>query len=141
MQSVVTKSQKISFTKQFQEYGETHTITATIRYDDQCGNGHNSFGMTGVVAKGIYKDANNAPDSKWQQCGCIHDDIARHFPDLEKYLKWHFMNSDGPTHYAAISLNMPLIEEPSKSLWYTLSGIRNPIPHFLPTVPRYSHLL
>lgn len=42
-----------------------------------------------------------APDSNWRQCGGSHEDIAKHFPELKKYIKWHFMNSDGPMHYIA----------------------------------------
>jgi len=104
MISKLTKNQKISFTKEFQEDCRTHTITATIRYDDQCGNGYNSFGMTGVVARGNYTDANKAHDKYWDLCGCLHDDIAEHFPELAKYIKWHFMNANGPTHYVANTL-------------------------------------
>lgn len=102
--SILTKNQIVKFTKQFIEDGETYTITCTIQYDDNCGNGHNSFRITGVVAWGAYKNANRAPDSKWRQIGCIHEDIAKHFPELKKYLKWHFMNSNGPMHYIANTL-------------------------------------
>jgi len=104
METKLTKKQTIQFTKQFKENRYTHTITCTVRYDDRCGNGHNSFSITGVVVRGMYEDANKAPDSRWQQCGCIHEDIEKHFPELKKYIKWHFMNSNGPTHYIANTL-------------------------------------
>lgn len=118
MISKLTKSQTKQFTKKISQDGYACTITATIRYDDNCGNGHNSFAITGVVARGIYADANKAPDRKWQQCGCIHDDIKKHFPELEKFLKWHFMNSDGPWGYIANTL----YHVSEKDCWGKLAG-------------------
>ncbi len=61
-------------------------LTINIRYDDECGNGHNTFAITGTT-----------PDT----CGCIHDVIVRAMPELEPLIKWHLMSSDGPLHYIA----------------------------------------
>lgn len=34
--------------------------------------------------------------------GCIHDEIARYFPELAPFIKWHLTNADGlPMHYVA----------------------------------------
>jgi hypothetical protein len=41
------------------------------------------------------------------QCGrrhgaqCLHDEIAKAFPELAKYIKWHLCSTDGPMHYVA----------------------------------------
>ncbi len=91
MNSILTKSQKKTFKKNFRKDGKNYKIIATVRYDDQCNNGHNSFSITGDVRRG----------TRHEMGGCIHDEIAKHFPGLKKYLKWHLMNSDGPMHYLA----------------------------------------
>ena len=38
-------------------------------------------------------------------CGCMHDKVAKHFPDLAPLIKWHlcFLN-EGPMHYIANTL-------------------------------------
>ncbi len=34
--------------------------------------------------------------------GCMHDEVAKHFPELESLIKWHLMAEPGlPTHYVA----------------------------------------
>lgn len=86
--SVLTKDQKKVFTKAIQYDGKPAIIEATVRYDDQCGNGHNSFAITGTISAG-------GPS------GCIHEDIAKHFPEFAPYIKWHLTSSDGPMHYVA----------------------------------------
>lgn len=59
-------------------------ISLEIRYDDECGNGHNTFSMTG--------SCNGAS-------GCIHDEIQEAFPEFAHLIKWHLCSSDGPMHY------------------------------------------
>lgn len=89
--STLTKKQSKQFTKSYTENKERYTITATVRYDDQCNNGHNTFSITGEI-KG---------PRGWECCGCIHEDIAKHFPELAPFIKWHLCSSDGPLHYVA----------------------------------------
>ena len=67
------------------QYGEPVLITATVRYDDQCGNGHNTFSITASTTDGCG--------------GCLHDEIARYFPELAPLIAWHLVSSDGPLHY------------------------------------------
>jgi len=41
---------------------------------------------------------------KWRtyECGCIHDDISEHFPELTRLIRWHlFSATTGPMHYVA----------------------------------------
>lgn len=93
MNTIITKNQTLEFTKKFNdEFDGPCKITTTVRYDDKCGNGHNSFGVTGRITGRFGRELSG---------GCIHDDIAKHFPELEHLIKWHFMNSDGPMHYVA----------------------------------------
>lgn len=93
MKTVIQKDQTIKFTKKFNdEFDGPCKITATVRYDDRCGNGHNSFSITGYIAGRFGRELLG---------GCIHDDIAKHFPELEHLIKWHLMNVEGPMHYIA----------------------------------------
>jgi hypothetical protein len=75
--------------------GRKILMHAEIRFDDNCGNGHNSFGVTGHGWEDHYK----ARD--WDFGGCCHEEIAAVFPELKHLIKWHFMSSDSPMHYVA----------------------------------------
>lgn len=64
-------------------------ITATVRHDDHCGNGHNSFAITGTITR----------NSRDYSCGCLHKEIAKHFPELAPLIKFHlFDTANGPMH-------------------------------------------
>lgn len=80
-------------------YGPGAQITATIRYDDDCGNGHNSFAITGEVVTPASKRQHDC-----EACGMLHTEISKAFPELRPLLKWHLTSSDGPMHYVANSL-------------------------------------
>jgi len=67
-------------------------VQAEIRFDDNCKNGHKSFAITGETT---------TPRGRVESCGCIHDDIAKAFPELVPLIQWHLMNETGPMHYAA----------------------------------------
>lgn len=66
------------------------TMTVTVRYDDSCNNGHNSFAITANCSDG--------------SGGCMHEAIIKEFPELAPYIKWHLCSSDGPMHYIANTL-------------------------------------
>lgn len=36
--------------------------------------------------------------------GCLHEEIAENFPELEKYIKWHLVSYKEPMHYLGNSL-------------------------------------
>jgi len=100
--SVLTKRQvKVLGPKVFVEDMETYQITVKLRYDDECGNGHNSFAMTAMVLR-----QHPTIRGRWlkDRDGCCHELIVKHFPDLEKYVKWHLTSSDGPMHYVGNTL-------------------------------------
>jgi hypothetical protein len=59
---------------------------ACLRYDDACGNGHNSFGLT--------LDGENFG-------GCMHDEIEQYIPEYADLIKWHLCSTEGPLHYIA----------------------------------------
>jgi hypothetical protein len=91
LESVLTKEQFKTFYKRFNGYN----IKCKVRYDDDCNNGHNSFGITAMIYD---------KDGRAVAGGCLHDEVARDFPELAKYIKWHFCSSDGPLHYVANTL-------------------------------------
>lgn len=75
------------------DYGPRHKIRVQIRFDDNCKNGHNSFSVTGDIYRPGARDVD--------ACGCLHDEIAKHFPELAHLIKWHLVSTDGPMHYIA----------------------------------------
>lgn len=85
---------KKTFTKLYREDGQQYKITAEVRFDDKCKNGHKTFSIIGKVLK-------NGRSGTWviDRCGQIHDDIAKHFPDLATFFKWHLCSTDGPLYY------------------------------------------
>lgn len=95
MKTQLTKSQfKTYGPRPIAGYGHNTMITARVRYDDQCGNGHNTFSITAEVV---------TPEGRKQTGGCLHEEIARVFPELAPFIKWHLVSSDGPMHYIANS--------------------------------------
>lgn len=74
-------------------------IVVSIRHDDRCGNGHNSFSITGDV----YKHGRRK-DRSCIMAGCIHEVIEKHFPELSHLIKWHLCSTDSPLHYIANTL-------------------------------------
>lgn len=95
MKKITKRLQAMTFRKtfeaRFKEHGENKRIVANIRFDDECGNGHNSFAITGDIYAG----------KRFESGGCIHEEIEKYFPELKKYIKWHLVSSDGPMHYVA----------------------------------------
>ena len=118
MNSVLVKKQTIDFKKivSGKEYGYKNIkieITASIRFDDNCGNGHNTFSITGDIRK-----AGTTSDYHYISGGCIHSDIEKHFPELSHLIKWHLVSSDGPLHYIANTTYHALQHEPNKAHVY-----------------------
>lgn len=75
-----------------------YLFIVTVRYDDACRNGHNTFSITGD----IWRSANGRVVGRdLVYGGCIHTDIHQHFQELAHLTKWHLCSSDGPLHYIA----------------------------------------
>jgi hypothetical protein len=86
---------KLTDWKEYTERGERLRIRAEVRFDDNCGNGHQTLSVTGEIQ--------SLRKGKWHEdsCGCLHDEIAKHFPELSEAIKFHLCSTDGPMHYAA----------------------------------------
>jgi hypothetical protein len=77
-------------------YGAGGEMHVEIRFDDQCQNGHQSFSITATVYT-----AESRRRRDCAACGCMDDEVAKHFPELAPIIKWHLMSTDGPMHYLA----------------------------------------
>lgn len=77
-------------------YGTDGTMQVEIRFDDECMNGHQSFAITANVYTKESRRHNDIAAG-----GCMHDEIARVFPELAPLIKWHLVSTDGPMHYVA----------------------------------------
>lgn len=96
MQSQLTKHQVKTVTKVYKEPYAKRAGKAVInlRYDDRCGNGHNTFSITVDIISSNGRKIGG---------GCQHDLIAQKWPSLAPLLKFHLVSSDGPIHYIANS--------------------------------------
>lgn len=94
MKSILTKNQKLTFNKIIKLDNDIPCqMSVTIRYDDECGNGHNTFSITGTI-KGLGAH-------EIEMAGCLHDEISEYFPEFAHLIKWHLVSSDSPLHYIA----------------------------------------
>lgn len=66
-------------------------LSVHLRFDDDCGNGRNTFAATATE----YVRGRDVAG------GCMHEEIADWFPELAPLLKWHLTSTDGPMHYPA----------------------------------------
>lgn len=94
MTSVLTKHQSTARSKVLPN---GHKLEVRLRYDDECGNGHNTFAITGSVYRPQYHGIGFYQEP--YECGCLHELIAEHFPEYAPLIKWHLCSSDGPMHY------------------------------------------
>lgn len=110
--STLTKNQKKRFTATFHDASNREcVIVAKVRHDDECGNGHNSFGITAEIytpdrIPGETNIQHNGKTLWLSSCGCHHDEVAQYFPDLAPLIKWHLCSTDGPMHYIANTVYM-----------------------------------
>lgn len=89
----------VSESRPIRGYGAGGCINVEIRFDDQCKNGHNSFAITASV----YTDESRRRHDS-QAGGCLHEDIAKVFPELAPLIQWHLFDAHGPMHYVANTL-------------------------------------
>jgi hypothetical protein len=80
--------------KVFYENGYKHRIKVRAELVHLEGNSSPYFSITGEVDR-------QAKNNRWMQekCGCIHDDIIKHFPQLQPLVDVHLSDEDGvPMH-------------------------------------------
>ena len=94
MKSILTKKQSRTYTKVHIIDNDVYEVKVEVRYDDRCGNGHNTFSFSTEVCI----------NGRWSYSGWNEEVITKNFPELVKYLKWHLVSSDGPMHYIENSI-------------------------------------
>jgi len=80
--------------KVFYENGYKHRIKVRAELVHLDGNSSAYFSITGEVDR-------QAKNNRWMQekCGCIHDDIIKHFPKLQPLVDIHLSDENGvPMH-------------------------------------------
>lgn len=88
---MTVQEQKRLLRKKFSRDGVSYVLKVEVRHDDSCKNGHNSFSVTGELYG----------SDRSESGGCIHEEIAEHFPELRHLIKWHLCSTEGPLHYIA----------------------------------------
>lgn len=92
-QATLTNSLKFKTRKTLRN-GEI--LKVFIRLNDECGNGHEDFAITGEL--GTPRDYAKGNQSG----GCIHDEILKHFPEFAPFVKLHLCDWEGsPMHGVA----------------------------------------
>jgi hypothetical protein len=86
--TTLVKDQKRTFHKDITFEGIRCSMKVEVRHDDCCGNGCNTFSITGSIRG---RDI--------EMGGCIHEEIAKYFPELQHLIKWHNCGTDKPLHY------------------------------------------
>jgi len=87
----------ISERRKVSGYGPNAELQVNVRLDDNCKNGHSTFAITGDVTTPTRRQRGLDIIAG----GCLHDDIAAAFPELEPLIRWHLTSTDGPMHYIA----------------------------------------
>lgn len=71
----------------------TERLKVTIRLNDECKNGHEDFAITADLYERTTKG------ERWISSGCLHDEIARSFPEFTPFIALHLCNHEGvPMH-------------------------------------------
>jgi len=116
LNSILVKNQikVLNFKNITTEYDNVDAII-TLRYDDQCGNKHNTFSITAD----IYKAGRPKTDHNMIMCGCCHDFIKKHIQELSHCIKWHLCSSDGPMYYISNTLYHAKAISKHQDKWFT----------------------
>lgn len=95
-----------SGTKFFTENEEDYRITVRISLDDGCKNNICDWSITADVdwknKHGKYEDYLG---------GCCHDEVAKHFPELAKFISLHLCNHYGAPMYPVENGTLRWVDE------------------------------
>jgi hypothetical protein len=78
---------------------EPKYLKVNLRFDDECGNGHKTFSITGET---YYRKA--LVERNMASCGCIHNEIEKYAPKYKNAILYHLVSEDGPLYYVANTL-------------------------------------
>lgn len=89
-------------------------IDMEARFSDPCKNGHNDFAFTADV----WERNPQTKRFRWVCGGCCHEEIAKYFPEVAKFLSLHLNDGKGrPMYYVENSLYW-LKEDTKKAAHY-----------------------
>ena len=77
--------------KRFNKSYGNESVEVTVRYGDECGNGHNTLSVTYAHYVG----------GKEYSCGSNTGFIVKWFPELAELARFHLVSTSGPLHYKA----------------------------------------
>lgn len=80
--------------KNYVENGEKYTITVTAKLADECKNGHCDFSITADIVRKARNGRRVIAGG-----GCCHEEIAKHFHELRKFIPLHLCNYLGMPIY------------------------------------------
>lgn len=86
----------VAMSKEIEYDGRDCRMSVTVKLADECHNKHCDFSITADVYLISYDD-NEGP---FVCGGCCHDLIARHFPELKKFIPLHLCGHEGTPLYA-----------------------------------------
>lgn len=89
----------LKFQKVFRENNRNYLIIVKCRYSNPFNNQDADFAITGEIWRANVKGGKVGGDC--ESCGCIHEDIAKHFPEIAHLIKWHLVGPNGPMHFIA----------------------------------------
>lgn len=81
-------------TKFFTENKEEYRITVTVSLDDDCHNNMCDWSVTADI-----RQKNQYGTYGEYMGGCCHDEVAKHFPELAKFISLHLCNHYGAPMY------------------------------------------
>ena len=82
---------KKEFTKKYKNnFDQNESIIVEIRLSDPCRNGYDDFAITATT----YNIRGH-----WQSCGCLHDEILKHFPEFQIFVDLHLCDDNGIPMY------------------------------------------
>lgn len=99
--------------KNYVENGEKYTITVTAKLADECKNGHCDFSITADIVR-IARNGRRVMAGG----GCCHDEIAKHFPELRKFIPLHLCNYLGMPMYPEANGQYFVNEDKEKATEY-----------------------
>lgn len=81
-------------TKAYMSQGQKFEIEIEISLDDDCGNKRFDFHATSTTYW-----INERGQREWVRCGCCHDEILKHFPEMRLFVEMHLRDREGmPMH-------------------------------------------
>lgn len=111
----------VSESRPIKGYGTNGVMHVEIRFDDECKNGHNTFAITANVYTMESRRMRDIAAG-----GCMHEDIARIFPELAHLIKWHLCGIDSPMHYVANTVYHAKANGPTHA-WVYYTGSIDPL--------------